>query len=131
MADYTKLNLRTDVEDMAKKFGYSPQVESHFARNPLGLEQSGISFFRFQPDFRMPFGHRHETQEEVYVVVSGSARIKVEDEVVELGQWDALRVPGPVMRGLQAGGEGVELLVFGAPNTENKDAEMERGWWED
>ena len=131
MADYTKLNLRTDVEDMAKKFGYSPHVESHFARAPLGLEQSGISFFRFEPGFRMPFGHRHGTQEEVYVVVGGSARIKVEDEVLELGQWDALRVPGPVMRGLEAGPDGVELLVFGAPNTENQDAEMEMGWWED
>jgi mannose-6-phosphate isomerase-like protein (cupin superfamily) len=129
MAHYTKLNLRSDVEDMAKKFGYSPDVESHFARTPLGLEESGLSLFRVAPGFRMPFGHRHERQEEVYVVVAGSARVKVEEEIVELRQWDALRLPGPVWRGFEAGPDGVELLAFGAPNTENKDVEMQPGWW--
>ena len=93
MADYTKLNLRGDVEDMAKRFGYSPDVESHFARTALGLEESGLSLFRVAPGFRMPFGHRHERQDEVNVVVSGSARVKVEEEIVELRQWDALRLP--------------------------------------
>jgi mannose-6-phosphate isomerase-like protein (cupin superfamily) len=130
MADYTKLNLRSDVEDMAPKFGYAPNVESRFARKPLALEESGLSFFRLAPGFRMPFGHRHERQEEVYVVVSGSARVKVEDEVVELAQWDALRLPGAVWRGLEAGPDGVELLAFGAPKAEN-DTEMEMGWWSD
>ena len=131
MSDYTLVNLTTDVEDMAPKFGLAPNLESHFARVPLGLQRSGLSHFRVAPDFRLPFGHTHSEQEEVYVVLSGSARLKVGDDVLELGPLDALRVAPGVMHGLEAGPDGAELLAFGAPNTENKDANMEQGWWQD
>ena len=131
MPDYTHINLKQDVEDMAPKFGYSPELESRFARGPLELQNSGLSYYQVAPGYRLPFGHRHGEQEEVYLVASGSARMKVGDDIVELGQWDALRVPGQVWRGFEAGPEGAELLAFGAPNTGNKDAEMEPGWWED
>ena len=129
MPTYTKLNLKRDVEDMAPRFDLSPGLESRFARGPLALEQSGLSYYRIAPDFRTPFGHRHGEQEEVYVITSGSARIKLDDEVLELAQWDAIRIPGPTMRCLEGGPEGAEVLAFGAPNTENKDAEMVPGWW--
>ena len=131
MAGYTHLNLERDVEDMAPKFGYAPDLESRFAREPLELTQSGLGFYRIAPGFRLPFGHLHTEQEEVYVVVAGSARMKVGDEVIELGQWDALRVAPGEWRGFEAGPEGAELLAFGAPNTDNKDAELAPGWWED
>jgi mannose-6-phosphate isomerase-like protein (cupin superfamily) len=128
MADYTTLNLK-DVEDMAPKFGMSPGMESRFAREALGFEKGGMSYFRFAPDFRTPFGHRHGEQEEVYVVISGSARIKLEDDVVELGPLEAVRVPGSVTRCIEGGPEGAEVLAFGAPQA--KDAEMIPGWWSD
>ena len=131
MADYTQLNLKRDVEDMALKFDLSPSLESRFARAPLGLENSGVSYFKIAPDFRMPFGHRHEEQEEVYLVISGSARLKLDDDVLELEQWDAVRIPRSTMRNLQGGPDGAEVVAFGAPNTENKDAEMVPGWWAD
>ena len=131
MADYTHINLKQDVEDMAPKFGFAPDLESRFARGALELENSGLSYYKIAPGYRLPFGHRHGEQEEVYLVASGSARMKVGDDIVELGQWDALRVPGRVWRGFEAGPQGAELLAFGAPNTDNKDAEMEQGWWED
>ena len=131
MADYTKLNLKRDVEDMAPKFQLSPGLESHFARKPLGLQNSGVSHYKIAPGFRTPFGHKHGEQEEVYIVVGGSARLKLDDEVVELGPWDAVRIPGPVMRALEGGPEGAEVVAFGAPNTDNKDAEMAPGWWSD
>ena len=131
MANFTHLNLKSDVEDMAPRFGYAPEAEARFARKPLGLEKSGVSYLRVAPGFRFPFGHRHGEQEEVYVVVSGSARFKVEDEIVELGAFDALRVPGEVARGIEGGPEGAEIVVFGAPNTEGKDVEMLPGWWSD
>ncbi len=86
MADYTKLNLRQDVEDMAPQFGFAPNIEARYARKPLGLANSGASYFRIAPDFRLPFGHKHAEQEEVYVVLSGSARIKAGDEIVELAR---------------------------------------------
>jgi quercetin dioxygenase-like cupin family protein len=130
MPDYTIVNLR-EVEDMAPRFGYAPHIESRFARKPLGLARSGLSYYRLEPGYRLPFGHRHGEQEEVYLVISGGARLKLEDEIVELGPWDAVRVPGPVTRGMEAGPEGAEIIAFGAPNTDNKDAEMEMGWWAD
>lgn len=129
MTDFTHLNLGADVEDLAPKHGLAPNIESRFARAPLGLEQSGLSYYKMAPGFRLPFGHRHGEQEEVYVVLSGSARFRVGDETVEMKPLDALRVPGPVARGMEAGPDGAEILAFGAPNTENKDAEMVSDFW--
>jgi mannose-6-phosphate isomerase-like protein (cupin superfamily) len=129
MANFTRINLVSDVEDMAPRFGFD--AESRFAREPLELEKSGLSLFRLGPHFRFPFGHTHSEQEEVYVVLQGTVRVKVEDEVVELRPYDALRVAAGTNRGLEGGPEGGELLAFGAPNTENKDAEMLPGWWSD
>jgi uncharacterized cupin superfamily protein len=128
MAGYTKVNLKSDVEDMAPKHGMEG-IESRFARRNLELGNSGVSYFRLDPGYRPPFGHTHSEQEEVYVVVSGSARLAVDDEIVALRQWDALRVPAGAMRATEAGPDGVEILAFGAPNTENKDVEMKPGWW--
>ncbi len=130
MATYTHKNLN-DVKDMAPEFGMGPDMEARFAREPLKLERTGLTFFRFKPNFRVPFGHRHEGQEEVYVVVSGSVRVKLEDEVVELGEWDAIRVPGPVARSIQGGPEGAQLIAYGAPRGEQHDAEMIPDFWED
>jgi mannose-6-phosphate isomerase-like protein (cupin superfamily) len=130
MSDYTKVNLE-DVENMAPKYGLGDGIEAHFARVPLELEQSGMSLFRLAPNFRFPFGHRHGTQEEIYVLVSGNARMKLDDEVVEMKPWDAIRVPGETMRCFEGGPDGGEIVAFGAPNTGGKDAEMEPGWWTD
>jgi mannose-6-phosphate isomerase-like protein (cupin superfamily) len=125
---YTRVNLRR-VEDQAPRFGLSHGLESRFARVPLELERSGLSYFRIAPGFRMPFGHTHGEQEEVYLVVTGSVRAKVDDEVIELGPWDALRVPPQAMRALEGGPEGAEVVAFGAPNTENRDVRPAPGWW--
>lgn len=127
---YTVVNLKR-VEDMAPRFGYSPGLESRFARVPLELQESGLSYFRVAPGFRVPFGHHHTWQEEIYLVVSGSARFKVGDEIVELGPWDALRVAPATTRGMEAGPEGAEVLAFGAPSRGNADAEMTPDWWSD
>ena len=129
MADYTKLNIKRDVEDMAPKFQLSPGLESRFARKPLELENSGVSYYKIAPDFRTPFGHRHGEQEEVYIVIGGSARLALDDEVLELAQWDAVRIPSSTMRALEGGPDGAEVIAIGAPNNENQDAEMVQGWW--
>ena len=130
MADYTKLNLRHDVEDMAPKFELAG-VESHFARVPLGLEQSGVSYFKLDPGFRFPFGHDHGEQEEIYVLISGAATLRLDDDELALAPLDAVRIPAGAKRNVAAGPDGAELIAFGAPNTENKDAEMIPGWWGD
>jgi mannose-6-phosphate isomerase-like protein (cupin superfamily) len=130
MAGYTHVNLK-EVEDQAPKFGISPDMELRMARDPLDLENSGISYQRLAPNYRLPFGHRHKRQEEVYVVVGGSGRIKLEDEVVELKQWDAVRVHNETMRNVEAGPEGLEMLAIGAPNTGPGDGDIVQGWWSD
>ena len=82
------------------------------------------------PNFRMPFGHKHAGQEEVYVVVRGSGRVKVEDEIVELGEWDAIRFAKDTMRAMEAGPDGIEFVAFGAGD-DPMDAEMVQDWWSD
>jgi mannose-6-phosphate isomerase-like protein (cupin superfamily) len=128
MSDYTHLNLK-EVEDQAPKFGLSPDLEFRMGRVPLDMEQAGLSYIRLAPNYRIPFGHNHKNQEEVYVVVAGSGRIKVSDEVRDLKQWDAVRVHKDTMRGFEANGDGLELIAIGAPKTGPGDADMEQGWW--
>jgi mannose-6-phosphate isomerase-like protein (cupin superfamily) len=131
VADYTIRNLK-QVEDAAPKFDMSPGIEARFARGDLELEQTGISYQRLAPNFRVPFGHKHADQEEIYVVLSGGGRLKLEDEIVDVGQWDAIRIAAGTMRGVEAGDEGLELLAFGGPtNGKPNDAEMQPGWWSD
>ena len=98
------------------------------------LEQSGLSYQYVPPDYRFPYGHTHKQQEEVFVVVGGSGRMKLDDEIVEVKKWDVVRVPPGTWRGYEAGPEGLEILVFGAPNLgENprEDVEGQRDWWAD
>jgi mannose-6-phosphate isomerase-like protein (cupin superfamily) len=127
---YTIKNLK-DVEDAAPKFGMAPDVEARFARRPLECEQLALSYQRLAPNARMPFGHKHTAQEEIYVLLDGSAHVKLEDEVVELGKLDALRVDPETMRAFEAGPEGAVFLAFGAPGSAQNDAEMTQNWWSD
>jgi quercetin dioxygenase-like cupin family protein len=133
MADYTVKNLR-EIEDSAVKFGYAPDMSARFASGDLGLEKSGVSLQGLAPNKRGPFGHKHGEQEELYVVVAGGGRVKLDDEIVELRTWDALRVPPEVTRQFEAGPDGLELIAYGAPRTGDSaggDVEMLLGWWSD
>jgi mannose-6-phosphate isomerase-like protein (cupin superfamily) len=130
VAEYTIKNLK-EVEDAAPRFGFSPSLEARFAREDLGLTKSGISYQRLEPNFRIPFGHRHAEQEEIYVVAGGGGRIKLDDEVLELRRWDAVRIAPETVRCPEAGPNGLELVIFGAPNTGGGDVEMIPGWWSD
>jgi mannose-6-phosphate isomerase-like protein (cupin superfamily) len=128
MSEYTQVNLK-EVEDQAPKFGLSPDLEFRMGRVPLDMENAGVSYIRMASNYRIPFGHTHKNQEEVYVVVAGSGRVKLGDDVRELKQWDAVRVHKDTMRGFEADADGLELIAIGAPNTGPGDAEMEQGWW--
>ena len=128
MSDYTIVNLR-EVEDQAPKFGLSPDLEFRMGRVPLDMENAGVSYIRMASNYRIPFGHTHKNQEEVYVVVAGSGRVKLGDDVRELKQWDAVRVHKDTMRGFEADAGGLEVIAIGAPNTGPGDAEIEQGWW--
>ena len=134
MPDYTKVNLREDVKDAAADFGMAPNLEARFATGDLGLKKSGMSYQRLEPGFRVPFGHKQQQQEEFYVCVSGGGKAKLDDEIVEVRQWDVIRVAPEVMRAFEAGPDGAELIAVGAPNTgtdATNDGEMTPGWWSD
>lgn len=130
MSDYTILNLR-EVEDVAPKFGMPDGMEARFPRRQLGSEQVTLSLQKLPPGGKMPFGHSHGEQEELYVVVAGSGRVKLDDEIRELRTWDVVRVPAAVVRSFEAAEEGLELIAIGAPMGRENDAELHPGWWSD
>ena len=125
---YTKKNLDR-VEDSAPKFGYQELQEARFAGQDLDAEATGVAFIRVKPGRRQGFAHKHDEAEEVYVVISGSGRIKLDDEIVELATWDAVRIPPATRRGLEAGPDGAEVLAVGAPNVGFGDAEQLPDFW--
>jgi mannose-6-phosphate isomerase-like protein (cupin superfamily) len=129
VSGYTKLNLREDVENSAEKFGMGDVLEAHFVRDDLDATQFGLSLQLLKPNQRMPFGHTHNQQEEVYVFVGGSGRLKLDDEILDVGRWDAVRIAPEVTRAVEAGPDGLELVAFGAPNVGLGDANQEMGWW--
>ena len=131
---FTLINIRGDLEDFGPRFDGAPDLEFRAATKALGLERCGLSYQRLPPDYRFPIGHTHKAQEEVYVVVGGSGRMKLDDEVVELTAWDAVRVPPGTWRGYEAGPKGLEILVIGAPGLGEDprgDVDGRRDWWAD
>jgi quinol monooxygenase YgiN/mannose-6-phosphate isomerase-like protein (cupin superfamily) len=123
---HTVRNLE-EAEDQAAKYGYGEMGESRFVSDDLGAEHTGVSHQRLRPGKRQMFAHRHRRAEEVYVVLSGSGRVKIEDEVIEVRPLDAIRVGPEQTRAFEAGGEGLEILAFGA--RARGDAEIVRDWW--
>jgi mannose-6-phosphate isomerase-like protein (cupin superfamily) len=131
---FTKKHLADEVPDVAGANGIEG-LAAHFASDALELERSGVSYQRLEPNSRQPWGHRHERQEEVYVVIEGSGVAKVGDEEVELARLDAIRVAPEHARNFEAGPDGLALIAFGAPRSSEDnagtDAEMLPGWWGD
>jgi mannose-6-phosphate isomerase-like protein (cupin superfamily) len=125
MSAYTIINLK-EIEGPA-----GLDLEAYFGRQHLDSEHLGVSYFPYAPGFRSPVGHSHREQEEVYVVVNGSGRIKLNDEVVELRQWDVVRVAPATVRALEGGPDGLELIAIGADRPEGGDGIRVEDWWTD
>jgi len=119
----------TDVKDSAPEFGYADAMEARFARESLDAEQTGVSYHRIKPGKRQAFGHHHDEDEEIYVIVRGSGRIKLDDEIIEVEELDAIRIAPEVVRALEGGDEGIDFLAFGSHR--EGDGEVIPGWWED
>jgi quercetin dioxygenase-like cupin family protein len=125
MADWAKVNF-SELRDV------SPQdvpIQWRFAREALSSPELGVSRFTFEPGARMPWGHRHRVQEEAYVVVSGSGRAKLDEDVIELSAWDVLRVAPAVIRSVEAGPEGLDLICIGGRKPEGGDTERFEDFW--
>jgi uncharacterized cupin superfamily protein len=128
MSDYTIVNIR-ESEDFAPKFGMPSELKAHFPRKELDCKIGAVGLERLAPGFRTPFGHKHKQQEELYVIVAGSGRVKLDDEILDVRQWDVIRVAPETMRNFEAGPDGLELIAFGAPIAEDSDGEIVPGWW--
>jgi mannose-6-phosphate isomerase-like protein (cupin superfamily) len=123
---YAKKSLR-DVQDMAVQHGLSETQEARFPRADLGAEQTGMNYLIVKPGRREAFAHRHHTAEEIYVVLAGSGRVKLDDELVDLAPLDAVRVSPGVTRRFEAGSDGLEVLIVG-PRVES-DGEIVPDFW--
>ncbi len=128
MADYTHKRL-DDVKDSAPEFGMSDVQEARFAKDELDAVDTGLSHHRLKPGKRQPFGHKHDEAEEIYVIVSGSGRFKLDDEIIEVETLDAIRVAPKVTRSWEAGDDGIEVLAVGARH--DGDGEVVQDWWKD
>ena len=124
---YTHMSV-LDVEDVAEKAGFGEIQEVRFPHGDLQAEQTGFSFHRYKPGKRQAFGHRHDSAEEIYFVVSGSGRVKLDDEIIELRPLEAVRVSAGVMRSFEADEDGMEILAFG-PRRADDRGEVVQGWW--
>ena len=109
---FTKISLAA-VDDAAPGNGFGEHWEARVARNALHTERTGVTLFRLFPGKRSPFTHRHTDAEEIYVVLSGSGRVKLGDELLDVGPLDAIRVAPATARAFEAGADGLELLAFG------------------
>jgi mannose-6-phosphate isomerase-like protein (cupin superfamily) len=126
---FTIKNLK-EIESSAPE-NVADRMEARFGRKHLDSEHLGVSYFRYGPSFRSPVGHRHREQEEAYVVVGGSGRARLDDEVVDIKRWDVVRVAPGVVRGFEGGPDGLELIAIGSDRPEGGDGEMVRDWWQD
>jgi mannose-6-phosphate isomerase-like protein (cupin superfamily) len=124
---YSVKNLH-EVEDSAAKHGFSDTQEARFPREDLEAENTGLAYIVLRPGKQQPFAHRHAEAEEIYVVLSGSGRLKLDDEILEIGPMDAIRMAPQVARALEAGDEGLEVLAFGPRHA--GDAEMVKDFWD-
>lgn len=124
MSGYSHVNLM-DVEPSVDR----EEMEGRFARNHLDSRELGVSYFRYGAGFRAATGHRHREQEEAYVVVGGSGRVKLDDEVVELRRWDVVRVAPEVVRAFEGGPDGLEIIALGGTKPEGGDGVRVDDFW--
>ena len=127
MSEYTIVNLK-EVEDQAPKWNLSPDLEARFARVALDAELVGLTYQRCAPNYTVPWGHTHKTQEEVYLVLSGSVEVKLGDEIKQMGPWDAIRVDKDTPRGFRAGPDGVEMIAIGCPGGPGDAVNIDDYW---
>jgi mannose-6-phosphate isomerase-like protein (cupin superfamily) len=122
------MNL-SEVKDAAPGFGADEFQEARFAREDLEAEQTGLAHIKVKPGKRMPFGHKHDEAEEIYVVIAGSGRIKLDDEIIDVVELDAIRIAPEVGRCIEGGPDGISVLAVGAHH--DKDGEVLPNWWTD
>jgi mannose-6-phosphate isomerase-like protein (cupin superfamily) len=128
MSAYTVLNL-LELDDVVGN--RAPGIEGRFARSKMESRDLGVSHFRYAPNTRNEGSHSHREQEEAYVVVAGSGRVRLDDEISDIRLWDVIRVAPEVVRAFEAGPDGLDLIVVGGPKPEGGDGVRSDSPWPD
>jgi quercetin dioxygenase-like cupin family protein len=109
--DYAIKNLK-EVNDAAAEAGVSDSLEARFAHEDVGSEQTGFSYQVVKAGKRQPFAHKHGEMEEIYVVISGTGRLKLDDQVEDVKPLDAIRIGPEIVRAFEAGDDDLVLIAF-------------------
>jgi mannose-6-phosphate isomerase-like protein (cupin superfamily) len=128
VSDWTIISL-LEVDDSAA--GRLDGLEVRMSRKQMESRDVGVSLFRYGPNVRNPMSHQHREQEEAYVIVSGFGRVRLDDEIKEVRQWDVIRVAPEVLRAFEAGPEGMDVVAVGGPKPEGGDGELSDSPWPD
>jgi mannose-6-phosphate isomerase-like protein (cupin superfamily) len=128
MSGYSIKNLKEIDDSVGER---APGIEGRFARKHLDSKELGVSYFRFAANMRSRAGHHHREQEEAYVVVAGSGRMKLDDEIIELHAWDTIRVAPETVRAFEGGPDGLEIIAIGGSKPEEGDGVAVPDWWTD
>ena len=124
--NHRQINFET-VQDAYAEYGLQDHGEARYLRADLGAETVGVTLYQLRPGKRTGFAHRHQKVEELYIVLSGTGRMKVDDDVLGLRERDVVRVAPSSVRDFEAGPEGLELLATGGHVA--GDGEMVEDWW--
>ena len=128
MTDYAIVNLK-DIEDSAGE--RAPGMEARLARKHIDSEHLGVTYIRYEAGLRSPMAHSHREQEEAYVVIGGSGRVRLGDEIREVRQWDVVRVSPATIRAFEAGADGLEMIAVGSDRPEGGDGVVAETAWVD
>jgi quercetin dioxygenase-like cupin family protein len=128
MTRFTKVNLLEVADSVGDR---APGIEGRFGRKHMDSRDLGISHFRYAAHVRSPAAHSHREQEEAYVVVAGSGRVLLDDQLQDLQQWDLVRVAPEVVRAFEAGPDGLDIIAVGGPKPEDGDGVMGTAAWPD
>ncbi len=106
--------------------------EMRMLRNDLDSEQIALTYRRIPAGHQSAHGHTHSKQDEVLFVFAGTLRVKLDDEIIEVGPKTALKIAPEVKRGYHnTGTEDVELIIV-SPQAEFVDdngGQPDPDWW--
>jgi len=99
------------IDEMETAYGGSMRL----ARAALGVASFGVQIEEFPPNFDQYPEHNHseDGQEEVYMVLRGSAEIEIDGGRIPLDPETMVRVSPGVKRRIFAGPQGARILALG------------------
>ena len=122
-----------EIGDAPDAFGGQYPGAMRLLGGPLASEQVTLTYREMPPGTggKGSYGHRHKTQEEIYLVLSGRLEFKLGDELVELGPLTAVRVAPHTVRSVWNEGPEEAALLIASTRSEDPrdDVELIEDFW--